>query len=90
MVESHCRFFRSVEYPDVVDACLRVNKLGRTSVEYEVGIFAQGAEDVRAVGGFTHVFCDQATGRPMPQGMSKDIREGLEAILVDADAAAKL
>ncbi|KAF2397581.1 thioesterase superfamily protein-like protein [Trichodelitschia bisporula] len=88
VVTSYCDFFGSVSYPDVIDACLRVNKLGKTSVTYEVGIFQQGFDDVRAVGGFTHVFCDQKTGRPMPQGMSKDIREGLEKLLVPS--AAKL
>jgi acyl-CoA thioester hydrolase len=82
VVTSHCDFFGSVQYPDMIDACMRVNKLGSTSVEYEVGIFQQGFEDVRAVGGFMHVFCDQDTGRPMPGGMSKGIREGLEKILV--------
>ena len=73
----------------MIDACMRVNKLGKTSVEYEVGIFEQGHEDVKAVGGFMHVFCDQDTGRPMPQGMSREIREGLERILCD-DERAKL
>jgi acyl-CoA thioester hydrolase len=64
---------------------MRVNKLGKTSVEYEVGIFEQGKDDVRAVGGFMHVFCDQDTGRPMPNGMSDHIREPLEAIMADEE-----
>jgi acyl-CoA thioester hydrolase len=67
---------------------MRVNKLGKTSVEYEVGIFEQGQEDVRAVGGFMHVFCDQDNGRPMPKGMSRHIREPLEAIMADEEKAA--
>jgi acyl-CoA thioester hydrolase len=71
----------------MVDACMRVNKLGKTSVEYEVGIFEQGADDVRAVGGFMHVFCDQDSGRPMPNGMSADIRKSLEAIMADEEKA---
>ena len=61
---------------------MRVNRIGKTSVEYEVGIFQQGHDDVRAVGGFTHVFCDHRTGRPVPGGMGREIREGLERILV--------
>lgn len=83
VVTSHCEFFGSVQYPDMVHACMRVNKLGNTSVEYEVGIFQEDVEEVKAVGGFMHVFCDQGTGKPMPEGMSKMIREGLEKILVD-------
>jgi acyl-CoA thioester hydrolase len=89
VVTSHCDFFGSVQYPDMIDACMRVNKLGKTSVEYEVGIFQQGFEDVRAVGGFMHVFCDQDTGRPMPGGMSEGIRKGLEAISVEHESGEK-
>jgi len=83
VVTSGCNFFGSVSYPSVIDACLRVNKLGTTSVEYEVGIFEQGHDDVRAVGGFTHVFCDKETFRPQKQGMCEEVRKGLESIVVD-------
>src|SRR5215471_17693706 len=34
-VESHCRFLTSVAFPDLLDAGLRVAKLGRSSVKYE-------------------------------------------------------
>lgn len=87
VVTSHCDFFAQTAYPGVIDACMRVNKLGKTSVDYEVGIFEQGSEEVKAVGGFMHVFCDQETGRPMPGGMGKDIRIGLEAILCEEEKA---
>jgi acyl-CoA thioester hydrolase len=80
-VTSGCNFFGSVTYPCVIDACMRVNSIGKTSVVYEVGIFEQGHDDVRAVGGFTHVFCDKASGRPQKAGMCKEVREGLERIL---------
>ena len=82
LVNSYCNFFGSVAYPSVVDCGLRVNKIGKTSVEYEIGVFEQGKDDVRAVGGFTHVFCDRQQNRPQPQGMASEIREGLEKILV--------
>ena len=61
---------------------MRVNKIGKTSVEYEVGVFARGADDVRAVGGFTHVFCDRESNRPQLQGMCAEVREGLKKLLV--------
>src|SRR5579872_7076727 len=38
--ESHCRYRRAVSFPAVLDAGLRVGKLGRSSVRYEIGIFA--------------------------------------------------
>ena len=39
-VESACRFRRGIRFPDRVSAGLRVTKLGRSSVRYEIGIFA--------------------------------------------------
>ena len=47
-VESHCAYLRPIAFPDDVDAGLRVAHLGRSSVRYEIGIFAQGER--RAVG----------------------------------------
>lgn len=65
-VETGCRFFRPVAYPEILDACLRVAHLGRTSVRYEVGIFAQGSEECAALGAFVHVFVDRVSRRPTP------------------------
>ena len=89
VVHSHCDFFGSVAYPSVIEAGMRVNKLGKTSVEYEVGIFEKGTEGVFAVGGFMHVFTDRATNRPMPGGMSPEIRKSLERLLVRDEGATK-
>src|ERR1700760_601308 len=36
--ESHCRYRSAVAFPDVLTAGLRVGKLGRSSVRYEIGI----------------------------------------------------
>ena len=81
VVHSGCDFFGSVAFPMVVDLALRINKLGKSSVTYEVGVFEHGKEDVRAVGGFTHVFVDRDKNRPAANGMSSEIRRGLEKIL---------
>lgn len=82
VVHSHCDFFGSVAFPTLVDLGLRVNKLGTSSVTYEIAVFERGAEDVRAVGGFTHVFVDREKNRPGVDGMSGEIRKGLERLLV--------
>ena len=81
MVHSQCDYFGSVAFPSVVDLGLRVSKLGKSSVTYEVGVFERGADDVRAVGGFTHVFVDRVKNRPATQGMPAKARAGLEKIL---------
>jgi acyl-CoA thioester hydrolase len=77
-VESHCAYARPIAFPKTVDAGLRVAHIGRSSVRYEVGIFARGEEDVSAHGWFVHVFVDRATRRPAPVPLK--IREALEQI----------
>jgi acyl-CoA thioester hydrolase len=59
-VESKCRFLRTVSFPDDVDAGLRIEKLGTSSVRYGVGIFRHGTEELCAIGHFVHVFVDRA------------------------------
>lgn len=66
----------------MVDLGLRVNKLGQSSVTYEIAVFERGAEDVRAVGGFTHVFVDRKKNRPAANGMSEMFRQGLGKLLL--------
>ena len=64
VVETSCRFHRSLSFPETVDAGLRVVRLGRTSVTYEIALFAQGAQAPAATGRFVHVWVDRATERP--------------------------
>ena len=55
-------YFGSVSYPGSVDVGLRVVKLGRSSVVYEVGVFGRGEEGVKAVGGSMHVWVGNERG----------------------------
>jgi acyl-CoA thioester hydrolase len=64
-VESQCRYLSSVAFPDVLDAGLRVARIGRSSVRYEVGIFRAGEDAAAAQGHFVHVFVDRVTRRPV-------------------------
>ena len=81
-VHSHSDFFGSIAFPAVAELALRVNKLGKSSVTYEVALFERGVKEVKSVGEFIHVFVDRETGRPAPNGMDEKIKEGLEKILV--------
>ncbi len=80
MVSSYCDYFGSIAYPNVVDCGLKVTKLGTTSVEWEVGIFEEGHDEVRAVASCIHVFVDKKSNRPLPNGMPTEIRTALEKI----------
>jgi acyl-CoA thioester hydrolase len=82
--ESHCRFLDSLAFPEAVDAGLRVAKLGRTSVRYEIGLFREGSEEIAAEGWFVHVFVDAITRRPTPPDAR--LRSALERLLVTEPA----
>jgi len=64
VVETCCRFHRPLSFPGVVDAGLRVARLGDTSVRYEIGLFGQGDDAAAATGHFVHVWVERATNRP--------------------------
>jgi len=66
-----------------VDLALRVNKLGKSSVTYEIAVFERGHEEVKAVGEFIHVFVDRDSRRPGRQGMAETLKTGLEKLVVN-------
>jgi acyl-CoA thioester hydrolase len=78
-VETACTFAGSIQFPEEVCAGLRVVKLGRTSVGYEVGVFAADDPVARAHGRFTHVFVDRETRRPTE--LPARLREALGRLL---------
>lgn len=60
-----------------------MNKLGKSSVTYEIGVFEQGQEEVKAVGEFIHVFVDRESRRPRKDGMTEALKTGLEKLVVE-------
>jgi acyl-CoA thioester hydrolase len=79
VVETHCNYFAPLEFPTSVDAGLRVERIGQSSVRYRIGLFAEGEPLTAAAGHFVHVYVDRATRRPaeLPQAL----RDALEAML---------
>ena len=64
VVETQCHYFEPLAFPQRIEAGLRVAHRGRSSVRYEVGLFAQGAATSAACGHFIHVYVDRDTRRP--------------------------
>src|SRR6184192_455327 len=52
VVETGCRYFAPLTYPDPVTAGLRVAHMGRSSVRYELALFGKGAASAAAQGHF--------------------------------------
>ena len=76
--ESHCKFNKSIAFPDTVEAGLRVAHLGTSSVRYEIGLFKEGSESPLAEGWFVHVFVSRETRKP--QSLPEKLRQALETI----------
>jgi len=65
VVETGCKYFSSVSFPDVLEIGLRVVKLGNTSVQYELGVFKRGSAECAAEARFVHVYVDRDARRPV-------------------------
>jgi len=64
-VESHCAFFAPVEFPQIIEARVRIGRMGEKSLRYEVALFLPGSEEPVAAGYFVHVFVERTTRRPI-------------------------
>ena len=80
VAESGCRFFRELEYPHALDVGVRVERLGRSSITYALGLFAADTEEVAALGHWVHVEVDASTRRPTP--IPDPLRSLLQSALV--------
>ena len=81
VVNSGCSYHSPVAHPEKLEAGLRVDRLGNSSVQYGIAIFKEGEALAAANGHFVHVFVNRAEDKsvPIPQG----IRAALEKIRVD-------
>jgi acyl-CoA thioester hydrolase len=78
VIETQCNYFAPVEFPQTVEAGLRVARIGSSSVRYEVGLFLQGEPLTAAKGHFIHVYVDRATRRPT--SLPERLRRVLESL----------
>jgi len=82
--ENGCRYFDALKYPDVIDAGLRVARIGNSSVRYEMGLFAEQKEEVASTAFVVDVFVDAATERPV--SVPAEFRAVLERCMVESGA----
>jgi len=64
--ETKCIFKQSVKHPAQIEAGLRADRIGNTSVQVGVGIFLIGQTNACAWGYMVHVFVDRVTNQPVP------------------------
>ena len=65
VAETGCRFLKQVSFPDALYIGLRLEKLGNSSVVYQLAVFRGEDVEPSAVGRFVHVYVDEETRRPV-------------------------
>jgi len=70
-VENGCHYRRELNFPQLVEAGMRVAHIGNSSVRFETALFTAGEDEAAATGFFVDVFVDSRTRRPLriPQHM---------------------
>ncbi len=78
VVETGCAYFAPISFPDNITAGLRIAKLGKSSVRYEIGLFRNDDTAAAAQGHFIHVYVDKETRRPVAiDGKMRDVLKTL-------------
>lgn len=79
VVNSGCQYHSPITYPEEIEAGLRVDRLGNSSVQYGIAIFKSGEERAAAHGHFVHVFVERPADRSVP--IPANLRRALERLL---------
>jgi acyl-CoA thioester hydrolase len=80
VIETQCNYFAPLAFPQVVEAGIRVARIGSSSVRYEVGLFAHGEDLCAARGHFVHVYVDKPNRRPV-KALPLNLKTVLEKLL---------
>ncbi len=78
VVETGCRYAGPLSYPEAVEVGLAVDRVGRSSVRYRLGVFPKAGEAAAAEGYFVHVYVERKSRRPV--AIPDSWREALERI----------
>lgn len=78
VVNSGCEYHAPITYPEDIEAGVRVDRLGNSSVQYGIAIFKQGESEAAAHGHFVHVFVERAENRSVP--IPENLRKALERL----------
>ncbi len=79
VVNSGCEYHAPITYPEAIEAGVRVDRLGNSSVQYGIAIFREGEDRAAAHGHFVHVFVDREADRSV--AIPVGLRTALERLL---------
>ena len=64
VVRTQCDYFSQIEFPNKITCGLKVGRIGKTSVTYEVGLFKPRQFYCAAQVSFVHVYVDSSERKP--------------------------
>jgi acyl-CoA thioester hydrolase len=80
VIETQCKYFSPIAYPDLIHVGLKVVHLGNSSVKYELAIFKNDDDNASAAGNFVHVYVNRSTNKPTP--IPQNVREILAGLIL--------
>lgn len=80
VVDSACSFLQELSYPEIIEVGVVIEKIGNSSVRYDLAIFKQGQNEAAAQGHFVHVFVDHQTRKST--SIPEDMRDALTQFLL--------
>jgi acyl-CoA thioester hydrolase len=83
VVSSGCEYISSIAFPDKLEVGLRIDRLGRSSVQYSAAIFKEKQVQASAFGHFVQVFVNRLADKPVD--IPEPMRAKLSKIVFAAD-----
>jgi acyl-CoA thioester hydrolase len=80
VIETQCKYFSPIAYPDLIHVGLKVVHLGNSSVKYQLAIFKNDDDIASAAGNFVHVYVNRSTNKPTP--IPQNVREILAGLIL--------
>jgi acyl-CoA thioester hydrolase len=80
VVETQCHYFAPIAFPQKVTAGIRIAHIGKSSVRYEVGLFADDEPMTAAKGHFVHVYVNRDNRRPVE--LQPALQQAVQALQV--------
>jgi acyl-CoA thioester hydrolase len=79
--EASCRFFHEIAYPRPIELGVAVERVGRSSVVYRVGLFQGSDEEAAAEGRVVVVYVDNTDPARRPTAVPDAVRAAAQGIL---------
>ena len=78
VIESKCTFFKEFTYPEVAQVGLKLQRIGNSSITYDIGVFRVNQDEPAAIGYLVHVYVRAADRRPSL--IPNRVRKGVETL----------